>query len=283
MITIHHTLFSIDQICESGQCFRLRPLGDGRYCLIAFGRYLEMEQTDDAVTFFCPQKEYEEIWKNYFDLGTDYQNYLNFASAGGPYLCEAAAFGKGIRILRQDLWEMTVSFIISQQNNIKRIRRCIDLLCERYGEKKNSPYGTVYYDFPTAAALADAEEEDLRACNLGYRSRYIRDTARLVQDRHIRWDSLSVIGYTEAKAELMRLPGIGTKVADCICLFGLHCLEAFPIDTHIRQVLERHYPDGFPYESFPGFAGILQQYIFYYDLKKGSEKEDFVPSGIDAI
>jgi N-glycosylase/DNA lyase len=268
MIKIQQDLFSIRQICESGQCFRLRPMEENHYSLVALGRYLELAQEGDAVTFYCSPEEYGAIWKNYFDLDADYGRYQDLAYSGGAYLTEAAGFGRGIRILRQDLWEMTASFIISQQNNIKRIKKCIDFLSERYGEKKYSG-DKAYYDFPKAAVLADADLDGLCACNLGYRSRYIRETARSVRDREISWDSLADLDYTDAKAELMKLSGVGTKVADCICLFGLHHLDAFPIDTHIRQVLDKEYPDGFPYESFPGFSGILQQYIFYYDLKKG--------------
>lgn len=268
MITIQNSLFSIGQICESGQCFRLRPLGENRYGLTALGRYLLLEQDRDTVTFFCPPEEFDEVWENYFDLKADYGDYLDSAPKGSRFLCQAADFGRGIRILRQDLWETTVSFIVSQQNNIKRIRRCIDLLCERYGERKYAADGAGFFDFPSAAVLADADEADLRACNLGYRGRYIKAAARSVRDREIRWDHLAEMGYEEAKAELMKLPGVGTKVADCICLFGLHRLEAFPVDTHIRQVLERHYPDGFPYEAFPGYAGVMQQYIFYYETQR---------------
>lgn len=189
------------------------------------------------------------------------------------YLRQAADYGYGIRILRQDLWEMIVTFIISQQNNIRRIRRCIETICEAYGSRCTAPDGTVYYGFPTPAQLSRATEEELRALNLGYRSRYLVRTARMIQEGEVSLKDLSELPVLEAKEKLLTLCGVGQKVADCICLFALHDLKAFPVDTHIRQVLKEHYPEGFPFEKYPDTAGILQQYIFYYDLEQGGSRK----------
>ena len=161
---------------------------------------------------------------------------------------------------------MIVSFLISQQNHIPRIRRCIRNICERYGEKKTAPNGVVYYGFPSPQALSQASEEELRACNLGYRSKYVRKSAEQVMRKEVDLTEIKKMDYQEAKQELLKLYGVGEKVADCICLFALHHLEAFPVDTHIRQALEKHYPQGFPDSRYPGIQGILQQYIFYYEL-----------------
>ncbi len=272
MVYITQDNFSIRQICGSGQCFRLREKEGAAkegYTLTALGRYLEIWQEGKGVSLECTQEEFDSVWKGYFDLETDYGKILDSIDGEDTYLCKAALYGSGIRILRQDLWEMVVSFIISQQNNLKRIRRCIDLLCNRYGEEKRTPSGTVYYDFPTPEALAGASLQGLNECNLGYRSRYIHETASSVWRGEVDLGAVGRMGYGEAKAELLKLCGVGVKVAECICLFALHKTEAFPVDTHINKVLREQYPDGFPAYRYKGYEGIVQQYIFYYDLMEG--------------
>lgn len=273
MVTIEKDFFSIRQICESGQCFRLEKLGESekageKYGLTALGRYLEIVQKGNEISFDCSQEEFELVWKEYFDLEEDYGRIIEMIDETDAYLLQASTYGSGIRILRQDLWEMIVSFIISQQNHIKRIRKCIDLLCRKYGEEKHTEKGGRYYDFPKPEALAEAALEDLYACNLGYRCRYIHDTAWSVSSGEVDLARLKDMGYEEAKAELMKLCGVGVKVAECVCLFGLHRTEAFPVDTHINKVLRQQYPQGFPFERYKGYEGTLQQYIFYFDLMK---------------
>ncbi len=263
MITVQCKNFSALQICLSGQCFRMEMCGDDKYCLVAAGKYLQMVQNNDNILFECTQEEYDTIWRNYFDMETEI---IDGIDVNDIYLTSAAEYGKGIRILNQDLWEMIISFIISQQNNIKRIRKCIRLLCERFGEKKISASGITYYDFPTPQSLADAKMEDLYACNLGYRSRYVYETANSILHKDVDLKAVKEMDYKTAKAELLKLCGVGTKVADCICLFALHKTDAFPKDTHINKVLTTKYPDGFPFEKYGENSGILQQYIFFYDL-----------------
>ena len=187
---------------------------------------------------------------------------------------KAARFGSGIRILKQDLWEMIVSFLISQQNNIVRIRRCIANICEKYGDEKRDIHGNVYYGFPKAEVLAKLEEDALKPCNLGYRSKYVVRTARSIVNGEVNLEALGSMKYEEAKAELLKLFGVGVKVADCICLFALHQMEAFPVDTHIRQALDANYVKGFPMEQYQGMQGIMQQYIFYYELEGKKEQEN---------
>ena len=269
MVQITTDHFSIMQICMSGQCFRMNALeGEkaGTIGLVAFGKYLEVFQNGNEIYFDCTQEDYDNIWKSYFDMETDYAAIIGSIDAADSYLVSAASFGSGIRILRQDLWEMIISFIISQQNNIKRIRKCIHFLCEKYGEKRAAQNGVEYYDFPTPEALSGAAIEDLYACNLGYRSRYIHETANAVLHQEIDLGSLSTASYQDASKELLKLYGVGTKVADCICLFALHKMEAFPKDTHINKVLAAQYPNGFPFERYSDCGGVLQQYLFFYDL-----------------
>lgn len=265
MIKIQKDNFNIRQICNSGQCFRMEEIEKNRFSVIAGGKYIEIEQRDLDILFICEKEDFAGFWSDYFDFDTDYGSFIN-SIQGDQYLKNAANHGTGIRILRQDLWEMIITFIISQQNNIKRIRKCIVMLCEKYGEKKQDFQGKDYYDFPTVHALSTASEEDLRNLNLGYRSKYIVKTTKSILEDEVNLTNLSQLEYLEAKQELMKLTGVGEKVAECICLFGLHHMDAFPVDTHIKQVFDSNYPDGFPYEKYKGFAGVIQQYIFYYDL-----------------
>lgn len=266
MVTIRDKNFSLAKICDSGQCFRMENCGGGRYRLVALGRYLEAEQDGDCITFDCAQDEFDLVWREYFDLATDYAEILASVDKEDAYLSAAAEYGRGIRILNQDLWEMIISFIVSQQNNIKRIRKCIRALCERYGERRISGSGIQYFDFPTPGSLAEASVDDLYACGLGYRSRYICRTADSICRGDPDLGKLRLMDYDTAKRELLRLCGVGVKVADCICLFALHQTDAFPRDTHINKVMASQYPDGFPFERYGRYSGILQQYIFYYDL-----------------
>ncbi|MGN0398402.1 MAG: DNA glycosylase [Candidatus Fimimorpha sp.] len=256
------------RICYSGQCFRMEEIKQDTFQVIAFGRKLMITQCKDQFYFSCGEEEFDEIWYSYFDLDTDYEKIQNSVQKEDTYLTNVAKIGWGIRILRQDLWEMIITFIISQQNNIPRIRKCVQLLCQRYGEKKQDQTGELYYDFPTPEVLAEAKEDDLKACNLGYRSRYIKQTAISIVRKEIDLEQVRQMTHEQAKKELLQLYGVGKKVADCICLFALHHVEAFPIDTHIRQVLDREYPDGFPFERYENCAGILQQYMFYYEINR---------------
>ena len=230
--------FDIRQICDSGQCFRMAQVKENTYSMVAAGRYLEIEQNGKECTFSCGEEEFEEFWRSYFDLDCDYSGYIESVNPNDKYLMNAVQFGLGIRILHQELWEMTVSFLISQQNNIVRIRRCIQNLCERYGEEKRNFRGERYYT-----------------------------TARSIVQEEISLRKIQEMKYRDAKAELLQLYGVGEKVADCICLFGLHHLEAFPKDTHILQALSKHYKRGFPRRRYKGYEGVMQQYVFYWELK----------------
>lgn len=266
--------FSIYQICDSGQCFRMAPVLEGtdpssgeiRMQVIAGERYLEIFQNGQECIFDCTEEEFEGFWKAYFDLDTDYAKYIAQINLNDTYLVNAATFGSGMRILRQDLWEMIVSFLISQQNNIPRIRRCIENICREYGEKKENANGETYFAFPKPEALAELDEDALKECNLGYRSKYVVRSARSIVNGETNLDAIREMPYKKAQEELLKLFGVGVKVADCICLFALHHLQAFPVDTHIHQAMEAHYKRGFPKRRYKGIEGVLQQYIFYYEL-----------------
>lgn len=259
--------FNLEQICNSGQCFRMAKRSDIKdtFFVIAGDHYLELSQEGEKIYFSCSPDEFP-FWEQYFDLNTDYQTYLDQIDPADTYLVQASKLASGMHILNQDLWEIIISFLISQQNNIARIRRCIQNICQEYGEKLVSENGIIYYSFPTASALSQATEEELKACNLGYRAKYVLKTAKDIASGDFSLEKLRNMNYEDAKKELLKLYGVGVKVADCICLYALHHLEAFPIDTHIKQALNAYYADGFPMERYHGIQGVMQQYIFYWEL-----------------
>ena len=269
--------FSINQICDSGQCFRMTKLDDGSVEVIAKGGYLRViqdESTDgDIVGFDCSEEEFNSYWKQYFDIdtSTDYTKIIQSIDKNDNYLINAADYGKGIRILNQDLWEMIISFIISQRNNIKRIRSCIKKLCEQFGEQVIVTDGEgnerIYFSFPTAEKLAMADIDEIKALGVGYRDVYIKKVAESVLRGDLDLELLARMNYKDAKEELLKLYGVGNKVADCICLFALHHVDAFPMDTHIISIVDKEYNGRFPFEKYNGYAGVLQQYMFYYDLQ----------------
>ena len=258
--------FDLEQICASGQCFRMKPLGENRFCVLAGDRYLEAVQDGSRLRLDCTEEEFQNYWKYYFDLDRDYGACIQAINPKDAYLTRAAEAGRGIRILRQELWETLVSFLISQQNNIVRIRRCIENICFRYGLLCSTDTGVIYHAFPTPEALSKTSEEELRDCNLGYRAKYVVKAAQRVVSGEASLEEIQQMDYLRAREALLEFYGVGEKVADCICLFSLHHLEAFPVDTHIRQALEAHYKRGFPKRRYKGIEGVIQQYIFYYEL-----------------
>ena len=186
----------------------------------------------------------------------------------GPeaYLSRAAAAACGMVILHQPTWETMVSFVASQNNNIPRIKASLAAMCRRFGKRITTPAGEEYYTFPAAEDLTDAA--DLAGLGLGYRDKYIAVLASAVTTGALAVPTLEAMDYARAKAVLKAVPGIGEKVANCILLYGMGHLEAFPVDTWIRRVLEREFLDGFPMERYAGFAGLIQQLIFYYERRK---------------
>lgn len=265
-ITIEN--FDIRKICYSGQCFRMKEKEDNTFEIIAYGHYLEVYQTENVLTMSCTKTEFHSVWKTYLGLEDDYETITGLVNEDDRYMKTAMSFGFGIRILKQELWETIVSFLISQQNNIPRIKKSIQMLCEQYGEKKTNLKGEVFYTFPKPEALHQLTDRELKECNLGYRSKYILKTAQAIVDGTFDLELLPELSYEDARKELMKLYGVGIKVSECICLYALHHLNAFPIDTHIQKVLDMNYPTGFPFDKYQGYSGALQQYAFYYDLYK---------------
>jgi len=270
MIRLELEDFDLEQIAESGQCFRFHRMDEHghRYSLIVGDRYTEIEQQGKEVCFNCGNEEFEGFWRSFFDLDADYGSYKSAVDPNDTYLQRALLAAGGLRILRQELWETIVSFIISQRNNIPRIMQCVENLCLLLGETCYNINGQEYHAFPSLERLASCTPEDLAPVRLGYRAGYITKTAKQIASGEVDLEAVRQMPYLEARTELMRLTGVGIKVAECVCLFGLHHIDAFPIDTHIRQMLDANYPNGFPMERYQGFAGVIQQYAFRYELEK---------------
>jgi len=281
MLRLHIEDMDLAQIAKSGQCFRMNELkgtpdegGPFQYEIIATNKILRVgkDNCSNEFVFDCEKKEFDDYWRHYFDLETDYGKIKALADPNDSFMCNAIIFGSGIRILNQDIWEMIVTFLISQQNNIPRIRKCVENICQKYGEVITTTT-TTKYAFPTPRALAFLDEDALMDCNLGYRSKYVVRAAREVENGTLDTYALMEMDYEAARKRLLEVYGIGKKVADCICLFALHHVDAFPIDTHIKQILDREYSGEFPFERYSGFAGIIQQYIFYYELNHNLDKK----------
>lgn len=252
--------FSISQIAHSGQCFRINEINQSKvWQVIAFGKLLKIQQQENNIVYFdCSAEDFSEIWVDYFDLKRDYNKIKNIIfKLNDPYLIEAIKYGHGLRMLRQDLWEMIITSIITQQNNIPRIKSIIERLC--------APYGL---NFPSADILASFTEEHYKQLGLGYRAKYILDVARAVDNNQLNLNKLEKMTYKEAIKYLKQFPGIGDKVANCIALFGLHKTEAFPEDVWIKRIIKEQYGSKFDISYFQEYAGIVQQYMFFYERNK---------------
>jgi N-glycosylase/DNA lyase len=245
----------------------MNRLEENRYGLVACGRYLEVSQPEqDIAVLNCSEEEYRDIWRDYFDIDYDYGKVVrSLIESGDEFLSKAARFGPGIRILRQEPFEMLISFIISQNKNIPSIKTCIERICERYGDcRTDLATGVRYHTFPSPMQLAAAEKEELRSLKLGYRDEYILSAARSVAEGTIELDALKKCSHEEAVKTLRNIHGVGEKVANCVSLYGLHHIEAFPVDVWIKKVLSEVYGGSFDGEQYNGYAGIVQQYMFYY-------------------
>lgn len=251
--------FDLANTLDCGQAFRWSCENDNIWSGIAHGIFLKLEKLNDGtiVLYNTDKKSFDEIWKNYFDLERNYQEIISAVSCN-EILRTASEFGKGIRVLNQDPWETLCSFIISQNNNIKRIKGIIKSLCESFGEKIEGGY-----TFPSAEKIATLSLDDLSVLRAGFRAKYILDAANKVATGEINLNILSTLSVEDARAELMKIKGVGPKVADCALLFSHRHIEAFPKDVWIKRAMEVLFKGELPKEAIP-YAGIIQQYIFFY-------------------
>ena len=263
IITIHDD-FYLQRIIDSGQCFRPVKIPDGRYRFITGKHLLHIQELGDGrYEVDCSRWNWKHTWKSYFDLNASYAAIRRSIPDSDTYLTWAAEYSQGIRILRQDPWEMLITFIISQRKSIPAIRSAVEMLCEKAGTLCEEG-GENFYTFPRPGELARLSEEDLRECSLGYRAPYIYQTVRKVRREKINLYQWNILADEKLVEKLMEFPGVGIKVANCTALFGYHRIARAPVDVWIERVIREHYGGQNPFVSYPETAGIMQQYMFYY-------------------
>lgn len=261
--------FHPDHTLDCGQCFRWNKEQDSSYTGIVSGRIVNLTflpgdiPLGGTMVLNNATEEDRAFWVDYFDLNTDYGLIKKSLSAADPIVAQAIGFGGGMRILRQEPWETLVSFILSANNNIPRIKKCVESLALHFGEEAGTYQGKAYYNLPSPDVLASLSVEDLDVCKLGYRAKYLISTATEIKYR----------GIETLEDCIHDLSGVGPKVANCILLFSLARLHRFPIDVWVRKVMHELY--GFDQNDtkamtefadrvFGPYAGIAQQYLFYY-------------------
>lgn len=252
-----------------GQCFRFDDGGDGIYYGTAFGKAIGVSYTDGVLTVYnSTAREYDALWNKFLGLDEDYDIINNDISEHfrpyGDTIDKAVSTGDGIRILRQDTWEALCSFIISQNNNIPRIKKIIAALSQGLGNEINA-FGRTFYTFPTPESLINIGIDGIAAYRTGFRAKYIYDAACRYSAGEIDVKELSGMKDAEVCEKLMSISGVGPKVASCVMLYGMHRTASFPIDVWIKRVIAKYYPDGLDIEKLGNYAGIAQQYLFYYE------------------
>ena len=258
---------------DCGQCFRFDPVSlygnKFEYGGVAYGKYVVFAQNSpyELKIYGATPEEYESLWKHYLALDTDYDaiNSCIIDVTKSEHMKNAVLYGDGIRILRQEPWEAVCSFIVSQNNNIPRIKKIISALSEKYGDKIVQN-GNTYYGFPSAKSLFDAGEEAIFALKTGFRAKYIIDASYKVSTGETDLDYLiKEENFDTCLDILCKIKGVGPKVASCALLFGFGKTEAFPIDVWMKRALEKYFPDGIDLKGLGKNAGIAQQYLFYYE------------------
>ena len=258
----------IAKTLDCGQAFRFSEDG-GVWRGVAMGRALSLTQEGNKITLFdVNEEEFNSLWRGYFDLDRDYEMIKSSVSSN-EILKKATDFSDGIHILRQEPWEAVCSFIISANNNIPRIKGIISRLCENFGFK----IADGLFTFPSAERIAALALDDLAVIKSGFRAKYILDAAQKFSSNQIDVEALYTLPVDEARAALMTIKGIGPKVADCALLFGWGRVECFPVDVWIRRAMNHFFGEnGLPSEAVE-YAGIVQQYLFYWARTTGLKIE----------
>ncbi len=250
--------FDLASTLDCGQAFRWNKRENGTWYGIAYGKYIELTyENDDIVIIGSSKSDFENIWQGYFDLERDYGQIIKEVSQN-PTVAKAAEYSGGIRLLNQEPWEALCSFIISQNNNIPRIKGIVERLCENFGTKIDGGY-----TFPSAEKIAKLTLDDLSVIRSGFRAKYILDAAIKVASGEINLQKLKTTDYDTARNILMTIKGVGPKVADCVLLYGLEHKNAFPRDVWINRALDLMFDGNIP-DSVGKYGGIVQQYIFHY-------------------
>ncbi|AUS95227.1 8-oxoguanine DNA glycosylase [Clostridium thermosuccinogenes] len=259
-------------IFECGQCFRWVRQPDNSFTGVVRGKVANISyQNGTLVIKNSSLKDFQDIWFEYLDLGRDYGE-IKALLDKDEHMKKAMEYGYGIRILKQDLWEVLISFIISANNRIPMIMKTVAAMSKLYGDEIQYD-GMAYYSFPGADKLFEAGIEELEACRGGFRCKYILNTARMVKNGEVRLEELEGMDTGKAREELMKFPGVGPKVADCVLLYSGTKQDVFPTDVWVKRVMEELYfkreasfkeIQDFASSYFGDLAGFAQQYLFYY-------------------
>ena len=271
--------FDPKHIFECGQCFRWHRQENGSYTGVAMGKILNVLRDGNKVYLNNTNLEdFNNIWFNYFNLGVNYTEIKDTLKKMDEYLDKAADFGWGIRILEQDGWEMLISFIISSNNRIPMIQKAIENLSRNFGDFIGEYEGKEYYSFPTPEQLNKAAQEEIRACQTGFRDKYIKSTTEAVVANNDDVHKYTELDTDACIRELTKFNGVGPKVADCIALFGMRKYDTFPVDVWVKRVMQEFYVAEdmslpkirtYAIDKFGDLSGFAQQYLFYYARELG--------------
>ena len=276
--------FNLTDTLESGQYLNYKKLGDNDFETVAFGKYLRVYEKDSKIYFETTSEDFNNIWRDFFDLDRDYKHIFETLRTRDKILEQASDFCSGLRILKQDPFECLISFIISQNNNIPRIMKITNSLCENFGNKINiidnkenvgmtalgHPNVNVRYTFPRAETIAALSLEELSVIRSGFRAKYILDAATKIASGEINLDLIYSMSLDEGAEYLKQINGVGDKVAACVLLFAYNKLDAFPIDVRIKKILAEYYPNGY---DFGEYAGVANSYLFNFANNIANTKE----------
>lgn len=278
MVTRKIDYFDMHKIADSGQAFRIHDIDETHTELVAFGKYLQVADLGNGLfAFSCSEKEFAQIWSDYFDLGRDYKAAVASIDPDDGYLLDAAVFSSGIRILKQDIFETTISYIISQRRSIPSIMTSVERISALCGKKITAPslkapfvkpLKKEYYSFPSPSELASLGLEKIEGTGVGYRAPYIAQAATGFNDGMLDPDSLASLDDEALYKALTAMYGVGTKVANCVMLFAFARTSRFPIDVWIQRIVDRYYGGSFDCSKYPETAGIMQQFMFYYERRR---------------
>lgn len=278
MVTRKIVFFDMHKIADSGQAFRIRDIDETHTELVAFGRYLQVADLgDNEFAFSCSEKEFSQIWASYFDIDRDYEKAVSSIEPEDKYLKEAAVFSRGIRILKQGIFETVISYIISQRRSIPSITTSVERISALCGKKIAAPalkapfvkpLKKEYYAFPSPSELASLSLEQIEATGVGYRAPYIVQAAAGFNGGMLDPGSLALLDDEALYKALTAMYGVGTKVANCVMLFAFARTSRFPVDVWIQRIVDRYYGGSFDCSKYPETAGIMQQFMFYYERRR---------------
>lgn len=278
MVTVKIPFLDLLKVADSGQAFRIKVIDDSHVELVAFGKYLQIAKTaKDTFAFSCSDKEFRNIWKPYLDLGRDYKAIVRSIDKNDQYLLDAARFGEGIRILKQDVFETVISYIISQRRSIPSITTSVERISKLCGKKIKAPelsepfvkpLNSEYFAFPTPEELNALPFSELENTGVGYRAPYIARAAEGFATRLLDAESLGKLSDDDLYKALTAMYGVGAKVANCIMLFAFARTGRFPVDVWIQRIEDKYYGGHFDCTPYPDTAGIMQQFMFYYERRR---------------